>query len=430
MSTAWGPGGRDHIRPGLERILEALARTGHPERSFRTLHIAGTNGKGSTAVFCESILSRILNTPIGLYTSPHLLSPTERIRVAGKEIPPDALDEEMDAASRVSRAVAERSGDPLSWFEEMTWAAFDWFRKRGVELGILETGLGGRWDATSAGLPIASVITNVGLDHREWLGSTLPEIAAEKAGILRNGVPAILGPLRPSARRVILRVARERGCPVWESGRDVTWRGNLRDRVTIDLPGGVSVRNAHPGMRGWFQAENAALACAATWSIARSRGIPAARFQEAAKEGLEAARLPGRFSEMRGPGNRRAWVDGGHNPDAAAALSRELGPKLRGSRTIALWSMLRDKDPRRFVQTLSHSIDGWVSYPMAVERGASLPALETVLRKSRVRWRAARNFVDAWEIAREWAGRNGRVVVCGSLMAAADAYRYRVGRVS
>lgn len=430
MSTAWGPGGRDRIRPGLDRILEALERTGHPEHSFRTLHIAGTNGKGSTAFFCESILSRILRRPIGLYTSPHLLSPTERIRVAGTDIPPEALDEEMHAASRVSRMVAETVGDPLSWFEEMTWAAFDWFRKRGVELGILETGLGGRWDATSACLPAASVITNVGLDHREWLGSTLPEIAAEKAGILRSGVPVILGPLRPSARRVILRRSRQQGCPVWESGRDVTWEENSRGRIVIRLPGGVSVRNAKPGMRGWFQAGNAALACAAAWSVARSRGIPASRFEEAAKEGLEAARLPGRFSALRGAGNRGAWVDGGHNPDAAAALSRELGPRIRGVRTIALWSMFRDKDPRRFVRVLSPSIDGWVAYPMEQERAASLPMLEAVLRKSRVRWRAAGTFPDGWEIAREWAGRTGRVIVCGSLMAAADAYRYRVGGVS
>jgi dihydrofolate synthase / folylpolyglutamate synthase len=430
MSTAWGPGGRDRIRPGLDRILQALERTGHPERSFRALQIAGTNGKGSTACFCESILSRILPPPIGLYLSPHLLSPTERIRVGGADILPDALDEEMNAASRVSRTVAEDVGEPLSWFEEMTWAAFDWFRKRGVALAVLETGLGGRWDATSACLPAVSVITNIGLDHREWLGSTLPEVAGEKAGILRDGIPAVFGPLRPSARRVILRVSRQRGCPVWESGRDVTWEGNSRGRVTIRLPGGVSVRNAAPGMRGWFQAGNAGLACAASWIVARSRGVPASRFEEAAREGLAAARMPGRFSALPGARNRGAWVDGGHNPDAAAALARELGPKLRGSRTIALWSMLRDKDPRRFVRGLSPSVDGWVPYSMEQERAAPLSMLEAVLRKSRERWRAASDFPDGWEIAREWAGRTGRVIVCGSLMAAADAYRYRVGSVS
>ncbi len=430
MSTAWGPGGRDHIRPGLDRILEALERTGHPERSFRTLHIAGTNGKGSTAMFCESILCRVLRTPVGLYTSPHLLSPTERIRVSGNDIAPEALDEELEAASRVSRAVAETTGDPLSWFEEMTWAAFDWFRKKGVCLGILETGLGGRWDATSAGLPVASVITNVGLDHREWLGSTLPEIAAEKAGILRNGIPAILGPIRPAARRVVLRMARKLECPLWESGHEVTWGGNSRGRITIRLPGGVSVRNAAPGMRGWFQAENAALACAASWSVARSHGIPASRFEGAAREGIEAARIAGRFSPLEGPENRRAWVDGGHNPDAAAALSRELGPRVRRARTIAIWSMLQDKDHRRFVRNLSPSIDGWVPYPMEQERAASMPVLEAVLRNGGMRWRAAGTFPYAWEIARDWAGRTGRVIVCGSFMAAADAYRYRVGRVS
>lgn len=427
MSTVWGPGGRDRIRPGLERILEALERTGHPERFFRALHIAGTNGKGSTAWFCESILSRILQRPIGMYTSPHLLSPTERIRVAGTDISPDRLDEEMNAASRISRRVEKHVGDPLSWFEEMTWGAFDWFRKQGVALAILETGLGGRWDATSTCVPEVSVITNVGFDHREWLGTTLPEIAAEKAGILRDGVPVILGPLRSSARRVILRVSRERGCPVWESGHDMTWEEDSRGRVHVNLPGGVSVRNARPGMRGGFQAGNAALACAAAWRIARSREIPVSRFERAAKEGLEAARLPGRYCALPGAENRGAWVDGGHNPEAAEALSRELGPRNRGPRRIALWSMLRDKDVRRYVMRLSPSIDGWVPYPLEQERGASLSMLESVLRQSRVRWRPAGTFHDGWEIAREWAGRTGQVLVCGSLMAAADAYRYRTG---
>lgn len=428
MTNAWGPGGPDLIRPGLERIREALDRSGHPERSFRALHIAGTNGKGSTAVFCEAILSRILPSPVGLYTSPHLLSPSERIRVAGAEIPPGALEQEMNAAARISEGVANTVGDPLSWFEAMTWAAFEWFRKCKVELSILETGLGGRWDATSVCLPEVSVITTVGIDHREWLGSTLPEIAAEKAGILRSGVPVVLGPLRPSARKVVLRTAKRLGCPVREAGRDVNWESSP-GRVTIRLPSGVSVRNATLGMRGGFQAENAAVACAAAWIVARCRGVSPSRFLEAAREGLEAARLPGRFFPLPGRENRGVWVDGGHNPDAAAALARELGPKIPGIRTIALWSMLRDKDSRKFSRILSGSIDGWVPFPLEHERAASLPALEAALRAERVPWRPARTFPEGWEMARDWAGRGGRVIVCGSLMAAADAYRHRAGGI-
>ena len=429
MRTVRGPGGRDHIRPGLERIQEALERTGHPERAFRTIHIAGTNGKGSTARFCEEILRRLLPGPVGLYTSPHLLSPTERIRVSGKEIPAGRLDEALEKSSAVSREVEAATGEPLSWFEEMTWVACDWFRTAGVPLAILETGLGGSWDATSACLPEVSVITTVGIDHREWLGGTIPRIAAEKSGILRKGVPAVIGLLRPSARRVVLGKARETGSPVWEMGRDIFWEESSRGRITVRLPGGVSVRGAKPGMEGTFQRGNAALACAAAWRAAAVRGVTVRRFERAAREGLEAARFPGRFSPIPGKENRGVLVDGAHNPDAAAALARELGPRGSNPRTIALWSMLQEKDAGGFVRALTHAIDGWVAYPMEQERAASLADLAEVLRASRVEWMGSMGFREGWNIARSWAGRSGRVIVCGSLMAVGDAYRHRVGRL-
>lgn len=429
MRTVWGPGGRDHIRPGLERIREALERTGHPERAFRTIQIAGTNGKGSTARFCEAILRGLLPGPVGLYTSPHLLSPTERIRISGKEIPAGRLEEALEASSAVSREVEAATGEPLSWFEEMTWVACECFRIAGVPLAILETGLGGRWDATSACLPEVSVITTVGIDHREWLGGTIPRIAAEKAGILRAGVPGVIGLLRLSARRVVLRKARETGSPVWEMGREILLEESGQGRITVRLPGGVSVRGAKLGMEGSFQRGNATLACAAAWQAAAARGVSARRFERIAREGLEAARLPGRFSPIPGRENRCVLVDGAHNPDAAAALARELGPRGPTSRTIALWSMLKEKDAGRFVRNLAHAIDGWVAYPMEQDRASPLPDLTAVLRAQRVEWKGSPGFREGWKIARHWAGRNGRVIVCGSLMAAGDAYRYRVGRL-
>lgn len=429
MRTVWGPGGRDHIRPGLERIREALGRTGHPEHAFRTIHIAGTNGKGSTARFCEAILRRLLPGPVGLYTSPHLLSPTERIRISGKEIPAERLEKALEESSMVSRMVNAATGEPLSWFEEMTWVACECFRSAGVPLAILETGLGGSWDATSACLSEVSVITTVGIDHREWLGGTIPRIAAEKSGILRKGIPLMIGRLRPSARKVVLRKARETGSPVWELGRDISWENFSGKRITIRLPGDVSVRGAKPGMEGSFQRDNAALACAASWRAASVRGVSARRFERAAREGLEAARFPGRFSTIPGRENRGVLVDGAHNPDAAAALARELGPRGSTPRTIALWSMLKEKDSGRFVRALAHAIDGWVAYPMEQDRSAPMADLTEVLRALRVEWKGSAGFREGWKIARDWAGRNGRVIVCGSLMAAGDAYRYRVGRL-
>jgi dihydrofolate synthase / folylpolyglutamate synthase len=429
MMRSARPGDRDLIRPGLGRILEALEIAGHPEHSFRALHIAGTNGKGSTARFCEAILSRLLPRPVGLYTSPHLLSPAERIRVSEEEIPEGALDKGMGQASRVSRVVAARLGEPLSWFEELTWVACDWFRRRGAELAILETGLGGRWDATSACAAEVSVITNVEVDHTEWLGRTIPRIASEKAGILREGTPAVLGFLRPSARRVVAGAARRKRCPVWEAGREFGWEESPGGRIAVRLPGGVAVRKVRLGMEGAFQRENASVACAASWKCASIRGIDARRFERAAREGLEEARLPGRYSTLPGPGNRGVRVDGAHNPAAAAALAQELGRRGRPGRMIALWSMLREKDLRGFVRALSPVLDGWVAYPLDQARAASLCELRGALRKGGAPWKEAGGFPEGFALARRWAGRDGTVLVCGSLMAAADAYRFRLGRL-
>lgn len=421
------PGDRDVIRPGLARILKALEMTGHPERSFRALHIAGTNGKGSTARFCEAILSRLVRCPVGLYTSPHLLSPAERIRVSEREIPEGALGQGLAHAARVSGAVATGVGEPLSWFEEMTWVACDWFRRSGAELAILETGMGGRWDATTACEADVTVLTNVGVDHTEWLGRTVAQIAAEKAGILRPETPAVFGVLRPAARRVARRAAAGKRCPVWEAGRDFLWEESRGKRITVRLPGGVVVRSALLRMEGGFQRENAAVACAASWRCASRRGLDARRFERAAREGLGEARFPGRYATLPGRENRGVRVDGAHNPAAAAALAAELGPRRRGERRIAVWSMLREKDVRGFVRVLAPVLDGWVAYPLDHSRAAPPGALRDALRGGGVAWREADGFLHAFELARAWAGPGGTVLVCGSLMTVADAYRVRLG---
>ena len=195
MTRTPGQSGPETVRKGLSRMRAALARSGHPESAFRVLHVAGTNGKGSTTCFLEAILREISGVRVGLYTSPHLLAPGDRIRSDGRKIPSRDLRECFRAAARLGR-----QGDPLTYVEAMTWVACEWFRRMGVPLAVMETGLGGRWDATTACRPLVSVITTVGVDHREWLGNTLGEIAREKAGILKEGVPVVLGRIRRSAR--------------------------------------------------------------------------------------------------------------------------------------------------------------------------------------------------------------------------------------
>lgn len=430
MKSPRGPRGPERIRPGLERIRAAFGMTGHPERSFRSVHIAGTNGKGSTACFAEAILRRILPGPVGLFTSPHLLSPEERIRVGGAKIAPASFVRSASLAEALSRNVAAAAGEPLSYFEVMTWIACDWFRRRKVSVAVMEVGLGGRWDATNLCLPEVSVITNVGIDHAEWLGGTLGKIAAEKAGILRDDTPAVLGVLPPSARRAVMAVIRERKCPVWETGREI--RRDGRNPAVFHLPG-ITIPRVRVGMEGEFQVDNALLACASAWIVAGNRGVGSGEFARAARSAIADAKLPGRFSRLPGRRNAGAWVDGAHNPAAARALSRELSLRRKGGgakRIVALWSMLADKDIAGFLRAIAPSVDGIVAYPMECDRAAPMEVLSAAMKKAGVPHRKAVHFPDGWEIAREWAGNDGMVIVCGSLMAAADAYRLRVGEVA
>jgi dihydrofolate synthase/folylpolyglutamate synthase len=431
MTGRTGPDRPETIRPGLERIIAAFGMSGHPERAFRILHIAGTNGKGSTAAFLESILRRLPAGPIGLFTSPHLMEPAERIRIDGRNIPPESLRRALLRASALSQSMARSGGEPLSYFEEMTWAACDWFRKGKARRVVMEAGLGGRWDATSACVPEVSVVTTVAIDHREWLGKTLREIAEEKAGIFRPGVPVLLGRLTGAARRVALRSAIRNGAPVWESGREFGWEDGGRGRIRIRLPG-LSIPAVRPGMAGDFQRDNAALACAAAWRWFAAHGGSAQEFLRAAVEGIARARWPGRFSPLPGRGNRGAWTDGAHNPHAAAALARELGKKREGGgvgRIIALWSMLGDKDRSGFLREMSLAVDGWVPYPMEHERAATLRSLAAACSRRKLPARPANDFREGWEIARKWAGAGGMVIVCGSLAAVGEAFRHRVGRI-
>ncbi len=432
MRDPVGLRGPERIRPGLERIHAAFERTGHPERTFRAVHIAGTNGKGSTACFTDAILRRLVGEPVGLYTSPHLLFPEERIRVDGEEIPPGKFARYAAKVSTLSRSVAATEGEPLSYFEEMTWIACDWFRRRGVSLAVLETGLGGRWDATNLCIPVVSVITNVARDHAEWLGRSLRAIASEKGGILKENTPAILGRLAPSPRNVVVAMAREKGSRVWEIDRDLRWEDCPGGRISFFLPG-VSLTRVKVSMQGEFQRDNALLGLGASWIVAGFLGIPGIDFERAARTALGKARWPGRYAPLPGKRNAGAWVDGAHNPAAATALARELAKRRNdgsAKRIVALWSMLDGKDIDGFVRAISPVMDGVVVYPMEGERAAPLALLSAALKRAGILHREAINFPDGWEIARRWAGNDGMTIVCGSLMAAADAYRFRGGRVA
>ncbi len=421
----------ERIIPGLDRIRAALARTGNPEQSFKAIHVAGTNGKGSTSAFAAEVLSHLLAGRVGLYTSPHLLSPAERIRINFEPIPVPELDRLLSRSVTLSAAVESETGVPLSWFEQMTWAAFRWFKARKVSVAVLETGLGGRWDATNVCTPAVCAVTTIAIDHVEWLGGTIRSIAAEKAGIIKPGVPVILGRMGKVARAVVRSRANEVGAAIWELGRDFGWEAESSGTVSFRMPG-VDVRGVRLKLQGSFQNDNASIGCASAWLYAQDAGINPVDFSVAARKGLAAARWPGRLSALPGKGNRGAWADGAHNPAAARALAEEIvsSTAFGGKKpVVAIWSMLADKNIIAFVRELAPAIDHWVAYPLFHERAAGVSALARACERIGLSVETADDFGDAWRIARALAGQGGAVIVCGSLIAVADAYSERVGHI-
>ncbi|MCR4426360.1 MAG: bifunctional folylpolyglutamate synthase/dihydrofolate synthase [Firmicutes bacterium] len=340
------------IRPGLERTQRLLAAIGNPERHMKHVHVAGTNGKGSAAVMVESVL-RHAGYRTGLFTSPHLQRYTERIRVDGKEIPQAELASILQSLVPAISAMGEDPdlGLPTE-FEVCTALCFEWFRRAGVEIAVVEVGLGGRYDSTNVVMPEVGVITHIALDHMERLGRTLGEIAWDKAGILKPGIPAVVAPQEEESERVLKRVASDVGAPVVWTGRDVTWNvvsvDVLGTTMEINVPGFVvgTVRTSLPGRH---QAVNCAVAVT-TLGVLAGRGFPVPR--EALEAGLIGARNPGRF-EVVDPGPPLVILDGAHNPDGAHALASAVGEIIPGRPRVLVLGCSRDKPLREMVEILA-----------------------------------------------------------------------------
>ncbi len=338
LAALFDPRPATTIRWGLDGIEALLAELGRPERTFDALHIAGTNGKGSTACFAASMLEAG-GTRTGLYTSPHLEDVRERFLIDGAWVEESAL---QSAAARVLDCAAAA---PRTYFELATALAFTCFAECGVEVAVVETGLGGRLDATNVLRPAGTAITPISLDHTEWLGGTAEAIAREKGGILKPGVPACLGRIDPLPLATLRQVARRVGSPVARLGRDaevsdVAVRGDgvgTRFRyVSGSRPDGLRLA---AGLAGRHQADNAALALL----LLDSSGYPPE--EGSARRGIARARLAGRF-EVRHPGaGRPACVfDIAHNPAAVAVLCETLAELSLPRPLVAVVGMLADKD--------------------------------------------------------------------------------------
>lgn len=403
-----------------------LAKLGHPERALPpVVHVAGTNGKGSTCAFARAI-AEAAGLRVHVYTSPHLVRFNERIRIAGELVSDQAL------AQALEEVESANAGAPITVFEVITAAAFQLFRATPAELCVLEVGLGGRGDATNViARPAASAITSISLDHREMLGDTLGLIAREKAGILKPSVPVAIGTQEPEALRVLLDCARAIGAPVELRGRewDVTplpgcddGAGGTCQRLRYQDRGGV-IALPPPALIGDHQYDNAGIAIAALRAAVPF--IPPA----AIAAGVARASWPARLDRLSGalarclPSGWELWLDGGHNPGAARALASAL--RHWADRPVHLVvGMKQAKDPAAFLRPLlAHAASVWA----VAEDGQHLALpVEAIVAASCGVARPGPTVRSALRRIAEGPG-PARVLICGSLYLAGEVLKQDAG---
>jgi dihydrofolate synthase/folylpolyglutamate synthase len=381
------------MRPGLETTRRLAAAVGDPQLALRFIHVAGTNGKGSTCAYLASMY-REAGWRVGMYTSPHLVTFRERLQCDGEKVGEAAVARWVG----ITREAAEGLGLAPTFFEAVTVTALQWFRECRCDLVVWETGMGGRWDATNIVMPEASVITHIGFDHQQWLGNTLALIAGEKAGILKPGVPAVTGVKEPEALEVIREEAARVGAPLREVGPESPERERLA-RLALRLP-----------LAGQHQEANAAVALATVEVLADRWPVGEAK----AARGLEKACWPGRFDRrQRGA---TTWVlDGAHNASAFKVLGQALAGEYPGRRYALVLGMLADKDPGGVVEWLLPGAGRVLVVPVSTARGASPEALARMCGEGAPGLRVG-VAGSAWE-AMEQLEREGEtlVVLAGSL---------------
>ena len=330
------------IKLGLDRMRDFLAALGWEQGAQRFLHAAGTNGKGSVCAMMDSIC-RAAGMRTGLFTSPHLITFRERIRINGEMAPPAEIATHL---TRI-RAVCDRTGITPTFFEITTALALEIFRDANLDVIILETGLGGRLDSTNVIAPLVSIITAIGMDHMALLGGTLEEIAWEKSGIIKPGVPVVTGPLVEEAAEVVAQIAATRSAPLI--------------RVTEPVLGAVGLKGAH-------QRINAAIALRAL--AAADLQIPAAL----AAEALSTVQWLGRFQDT----GRGFILDGAHNPDAARSVAATWRTGYGSLQTPIILGVVADKDARGICAELAPIASEFIIVPVRSPRAGSVDALREI----------------------------------------------------
>lgn len=397
----------------LDRVERLLALVGEPQQAFQSVHVAGTKGKGSTSAMIESVL-RAAGYATGLYTSPHLHSFRERIQVNGALIP------EAEVVRLVEKLLPQVDRvEGTTTFEVMTALALCWFADQGVEWAVLEVGLGGRLDATNVVIPAVSVITSISLDHVEILGDTLAKIAAEKAGIIKTGVPVVSAPQKPEAMEVIEATCRERGAPLVVAGRDWTWEAGA---VSLDgqsfavSHGPDTIPDLWLPLVGEPQVLNATVAIAVL-SLLEAHGAHVSA--DSIRQGLRDVHWPGRFEVLaRDP---LVVVDSAHNGDSARKLVQTLKATCRYERLIMVLGASPDHATPELLEALLSPAHRAITTQADHPRAADPVWLQARAEELGYSVDTSATVKEALEMALSWAGPADLICFAGSVFVVGGA---------
>ncbi len=412
---------------GLDRVRRLLSELGDPHRRFRSVHIAGTNGKGSTAVYISSVLQEA-GVRAGLYTSPHLHRFTERISISGEEIPPEQVVKYLEQILSIIRVAGP--GFQPTYFEVTTAMAFAYFADAGVEFAVVEAGLGGRLDATNVLEPDISVITNIALEHTEYLGESIEAIAREKGGIIKEGADVVTGESDPRSLQVLQQICDEKGSRLIRAG----------DEIEIDS----IVRNRRDGSRmfnyqgeehqwqglvvpllGAYQVGNAMLALGVFEALIRKRlKLP----ETAIRKGLSNARWPGRMEVASA--DPYIILDGAHNPHASQALVTTLKEDLTYRRLILVIGILQDKDIPAMVSPLLACADQLILTKPHYYRGADPLAFLEEIKGGGLPLTVKEGISDAVDYVVSLYRPGDLILITGSLYTVGEAREYLCNKIT
>lgn len=423
----------------LDTIRTILDRLGNPQNDLAIIHIAGTKGKGSTAQFVSSIANS-LGLKSAVYSSPHFVRYSERFVIDGQEVATgvleQAIEEVLTEVELLDQSIRDGSSSlkPATFFDISTATAFLLFQQAKVDLVALETGLGGRLDSTNVCQPVVSVITNISLDHTRQLGNTTPEIAAEKAAIIKQGIPAVVGRVDEDVWQVISHRAQTVNAPLYRFGRDF---GPQPDR-NLESPDGIvfnyrdqsgSHHDEYPqqiddvalATAGYHQVDNACLAIAAmrlASGIPRLQTLQRTSFATAVRQGLSQVRLKGRLQVVQT--EPTVVMDMAHNQASIRAMVRCLQSRPRSGPRQAVFSCARDKDHRAMLPVLAGFFDRIIftefqKNPRALRCSVLLQHARQDVENLSTEILAIADPIDAYRLALENAGTDGMIVVCGSI---------------